>query len=155
MNCSIARALDVVGEWWALLVIRDAFAGVRRFEDFQASLGVARNVLAARLKRLVKQGVLERRPYTDSPPRFEYRLTEKGLALYPVIVSLLVWGDRWECGPGGPPAILVDRETGAPLAPELHDARTGKKLEPRATRLRPGPGADAALRRKLGGGEAR
>ena len=149
MNCSIARALEVVGEWWALLVVRDAFNGVRRFEDFQTNLGVARNVLAARLKRLVEQGVLERRPYSENPPRFEYRLTEKGLDLYPVIISLLAWGDRWECGKKGPPMLLVDRETGAKVAPELRDATSGKKLEPRAMRVVPGPGASAEQRRRF------
>src|SRR5687768_7420595 len=103
MHCSVARTLDVVGEWWTMLIIRDAFRGVRRFEDFQRSLGIARNVLTARLQRLVDEGVIERRPYQDNPLRHEYRLTAKGLDLYPVLVSLMQWGDRWKAGRAGPP----------------------------------------------------
>ncbi len=149
MTCSVARALDVVGEWWSLLVIRDAFMGIRRFEDFQASLGVARNVLAARLKRLVKLGVLERTPYSESPPRFEYRLTEKGLDLYPVIVVLQAWGDKHASGAKGPPVVICDVETGAPIKVGLVDETTGRALDPRRTFATPGPGAPAALRRRL------
>lgn len=151
MNCSIARALDIVGERWSLLVLRDAFAGVTRFEDFQANLGVARNVLAARLKTLVKQGVLARRKYSDGPPRFEYRLTEKGLDLHPILIALMAWGDRWACGPKGPPVVLLDRATNRPIEPELVDRGTGRKLDTRAMVLRPGPGATAEQRRRLGG----
>lgn len=149
MNCSIARALEVVGEWWALLIVRDAFTGVRRFDDFQRNLGVARNVLAARLKRLVKQGVLERHRYSESPPRFEYRLTEKGLDLYPVIVSLLAWGDRWACGAKGPPVVLCDRETGMPIDVQLVDHGTGRRLDPRTTIVKAGLGATAEQRRRF------
>src|SRR3954469_23934976 len=92
--CSIARSLEIVGERWTLLILRDAFLGVRRFEDFQRSTGAARNVLSARLGRLVEEGVLERRRYQERPERFEYRLTDKGLELWPVMVRLLQWGDR-------------------------------------------------------------
>jgi DNA-binding HxlR family transcriptional regulator len=94
MNCSLARALEIVGEWWTLLVLREAFLGARRFEELQDRLGIARNVLTARLKALAKHGVLERRRYQERPARHEYVLTEKGRALYPVIVTLLAWGDR-------------------------------------------------------------
>ncbi len=83
-NCSIAKTLDVVGEWWTPLILRDAFRGTRRFDDFQASLGLARSVLTARLRKLTEQGILERHAYSEHPPRYEYRLTEKGLALFPV-----------------------------------------------------------------------
>src|SRR3954462_7637079 len=93
--CSVARALEVVGERWTLLVLRDAFLGVRRFDDFQRSLGVARNILQARLERLVDEGLLERQPYQERPPRYEYRLTEKGIELWPAIVALMKWGDRY------------------------------------------------------------
>src|SRR5687767_5069851 len=95
MNCSIAQALEVVGEWWTLLILRDVFLGVRRFDDFQKRLGIARNVLADRLDTLVERGILERRPYQDRPPRDEYVLTEKGRDLLPVIHALREWGDRW------------------------------------------------------------
>src|SRR6266516_3217027 len=91
LNCSIARALDVVGEWWTLLIVRDALRGTRRFDEFQASLGMARSVLTSRLRRLTDNGILERRAYSQRPPRYEYHLTEKGRALFPVVTTLLEW----------------------------------------------------------------
>src|SRR5215831_18369237 len=94
-TCAIAAALSVVGDRWTLLILRDAFLGVRRFEDFRSRLGTTRHRLADRLRKLVEHGVLERVPYDERPPRFEYRLTEKGRDLYPVVVSLTRWGDRW------------------------------------------------------------
>jgi DNA-binding HxlR family transcriptional regulator len=93
-NCSIARALELVGERWTLLIVRDAFLGLRRFDEFQDSLGVARNVLAERLNRLVGEGILERNAYSERPPRFEYRLTEKGRDLAIPLLALMQWGDR-------------------------------------------------------------
>jgi len=150
MSCSVARTLEVVGEWWTLLVIRDAFTGIRRFEDFQANLGIARNVLAARLRRLVEQGILEKRRYQEHPPRSEYRLTEKGIDLYPVIITMQQWGDRWASAKKGPPVILVSRASGAPLEPILVDAASREPLDPRQTRARAGPGASAEMRRRLG-----
>src|SRR6266511_5373666 len=93
-NCSIARALELVGERWTLLIIRDAFLGLRRFDQFQRSLGVARNVLTDRLNRLVEEGILRRVPYQERPVRFEYRLTDKGRELWPVMMTLMQWGDR-------------------------------------------------------------
>lgn len=107
MPCSVARTLEVVGEWWTMLVIREAFNGVRRFDDFQSKLGIARNVLAARLQGLVDHGVLERRQYQDRPPRCEYRLTQKGRDLYPVLIAMLTWGDKWMAGEDGPPLKLT------------------------------------------------
>src|SRR5512140_1885367 len=101
MNCSVARTLEVIGEWWSMLVVREAFNGVRRFDDFQARLGIARNVLATRLQSLVEHGILDRRLYQERPERYEYRLTEKGRELYPVLISMMRWGDRWECPEGG------------------------------------------------------
>src|SRR2546422_7515819 len=98
MNCSVARTLDAVGEWWTMLIVRDAFLGIHRFEDFQRRLGIARNVLSARLQTLVEHGILERCRYQDHPPRHEYCLTEKGMELYPVVVSLMRWGDKWTAG---------------------------------------------------------
>src|SRR3954453_4732996 len=92
--CSIARTLELIGERWTILIVRDAFLGVRRFDDFQRSLGIARNVLQNRLERLVEHEILERARYQERPERFEYRLTEKGLDLWPVLVSLISWGDR-------------------------------------------------------------
>src|SRR5205823_14777410 len=104
-NCSIAGTLELIGERWTLLVLRDAFLGVRRFDDFQRDLGVARNVLAARLGRLVDEGVLERVAYQERPERFEYRLTEKGLDLWPVLATLMQWGDQHVMG-GRAPVVL-------------------------------------------------
>src|SRR5688500_13683640 len=104
MNCSIARSLEIVGDWWTLLVVRDALLGIRRFEHFQARLGIARNILTARLKGLVDRGILERHAYQERPRRFEYRLTKKGLDLFPVIIALKEWGDRWE-SERGPPTL--------------------------------------------------
>jgi DNA-binding HxlR family transcriptional regulator len=111
-HCSIARSLELIGERWTLLILRDVFTGNRRFEGIQESLGVARNVLASRLNRLVEEGILYRRPYQDRPERFEYRLTEKGLDLWPVLVTLLAWGDRHLAEEDVPPVVLVHRDCG-------------------------------------------
>ena len=118
-DCSVARALSVVGDRWTMLVLREAFMRTRRFEDFQARTEAPRPILADRLKRLVDNGVLERRQYSERPDRFEYRLTEKGRDLYPVVVSLLTWGDRWMTGPAGPPVEMRHRACGHAMHPEL------------------------------------
>jgi DNA-binding HxlR family transcriptional regulator len=118
-NCSIARTLDVVGEWWTLLILRDAFRGTRRFDDFQASLGMARSVLTARLAKLTEHGVLERRAYSEHPPRYEYHLTDKGRALFPVIAALIAWGDQWAPTPTGPPVVLIHDTCGTVMTPML------------------------------------
>lgn len=110
--CSIARTLSVIGDRWTLLVIRESFLGTRRFDDFQARTGAPRAVLTERLKALVDEAVLERRAYSEHPERFEYRLTEKGRDLYPVVVSLLTWGDRWMPLDDGPPVALRHRDCG-------------------------------------------
>jgi DNA-binding HxlR family transcriptional regulator len=130
-SCSIARSLEIIGERWTLLVVRDAFLGVRRFDDFQRSLGIARNVLAARLGRLVDEGVLERRRYQERPERFEYRLTDKGLGLWPVLVHLLRFGDRYYPDAGGPPMMLHHRDCGGELTDHLVCAKCGAELGPR------------------------
>jgi len=106
MNCSVAQCLEVVGEWWSLLIIRDAFLGIRRFDDFQARLGISRNVLNQRLTRLVEQGVLARVPYQEHPPRCDYRLTDKGRDLWLVVTAMRQWGDKW-AAPNGPPVEIV------------------------------------------------
>lgn len=106
MDCSVARTLEVVGEWWTLLIIREATFGTCRFDDFQASLGIARNTLAARLARLVDRGILDRCQYQERPARYEYRLTEQGRELFPVVIAMWTWGDRWLTGPEGPASVL-------------------------------------------------
>lgn len=108
LNCSVAHALDVIGEWWTLLIVRNIMFGQRRFEAIQVDLGIARNILSDRLGTLVEHGVVEKRKYQDHPERFEYALTEKGRDLFPVIAALLAWGDRWE-SPTGAPLQMVHR----------------------------------------------
>ena len=144
MDCSIAQALEVVGEWWSLLILRDAFKGVRRFEDFQRGLGIARNVLAERLQRLVAEGVFERRQYQAQPDRYEYRLTEKGLDLYPIIVGLMRWGDKWAPAPDGPPVILTHKDCDHDGTPVLTCAACGEQVGPRDMRFRSGRSPEEA-----------
>jgi DNA-binding HxlR family transcriptional regulator len=140
-NCSVARALEVLGDRWTLLVIRDAFLGVRRFDDFQRSLGIARNVLADRLGRLVDEGVLERRRYQERPERHEYRLTAKGLDLLPVTMSLMTWGDRYYAPAEGPPRVVRHRGCGGVVTGHMMCERCGAALGPGDVRAEPGPGA--------------
>jgi DNA-binding HxlR family transcriptional regulator len=143
-NCSIARALELVGERWTMLVLRDVFLGMRRFEEIQRDLGVARNVLAARLGRLVEEGVLEKAPYQERPVRYEYRLTDKGLDLWPVIVELLRWGDRYAAPASGPPVVIRHRDCGGTLGEHRMCTRCGRPLSVRDVRAEPGPGARVA-----------
>jgi DNA-binding HxlR family transcriptional regulator len=141
-NCSIAKTLELIGERWTLLIIRDIFMGVRRFEDFQARNGVARNVLSARLTRLIDEGILEKRPYQDRPVRFEYRLTEKGIALWPVLVTLVKWGDAYTAE-SGPPVLIEHKNCGGEVTDHLTCNRCGQPLTARDVKPRPGPGASA------------
>ena len=138
LTCSVARALSVVGDRWTLLVLRDAFLGVRRFEDFRA-VGLTRHRLADRLKKLVAAGVLERVCYQERPPRFEYRLTEKGRDLYPVLVSLVRWGDRWMAGEAGPPVELIHRGCGHVIMPVLACPYCAEPVTARDMRAQAGP----------------
>jgi DNA-binding HxlR family transcriptional regulator len=126
--CSIAKAIDVLGDPWTMLIIRDAIIGATRFEQFTTRLGIPRATLAARLGHLCDAGVFRRVRYQDSPQRHEYQLTEKGEALRPVVVTLLQWGDRW-LRDDPPPTRLVDAETGCSIEPVLIDASTGTPLE--------------------------
>jgi len=150
VTCSVARTLSVVGDRWTLLILRDAFLRTRRFEDFQARTGMTRHRLADRLRKLVANGVLERVRYQDRPPRFEYRLTEKGLDLYPVVVGLVGWGDRWMAGKAGRPIELIHRTCGHTITPQLACPDCGERLAARDMTARPGP----ALRRLMSGGRA-
>jgi DNA-binding HxlR family transcriptional regulator len=136
--CSAARALEVIGERWTVLIIRDAFLGLRRFDEFQRSLGVARNVLQARLTGLVENGIFERVRYQDRPERFEYRLTEKGVDLWPVVVSLLAWGDR-HAAPDGPPVVIEHRGCGGRMNDRRICEECGALLGPRDAKARRGP----------------
>ena len=140
-NCSIAKTLAVVGEWWTPLILRDAFRGTRRFDDFQASLGMARSVLTARLRKLTDEGILERHRYSEHPPRSEYQLTEKGLALFPLIAALMHWGDTWAPGPAGPPVVLVHDACGNVTQPVLTCPHCHGEVGPRNTHSERGPGS--------------
>ena len=114
LSCSIARTLDVIGDRWTMLILRDAFRGVRRFDALQRDLGIARNLLTDRLNKLVAHGILEKRMYVAHPPRYEYRLTPKGIDLSPALVALMRWGDRW-LADGDPPVSLLHEACGHPL----------------------------------------
>jgi DNA-binding HxlR family transcriptional regulator len=142
-HCSVARTLAVLGERWTLLVLKHSFLGTRRFEDFQGQMGVARNVLSDRLQRLVDDGILERRQYQERPVRHEYKLTQKGRDLYPVLVSLMRWGDQYNA-PEGPPIVLVHEKCGHEADPQLTCTHCGEELDPREMRPLAGPGAQVA-----------
>src|SRR4051812_29155265 len=129
-SCSIARAMEVLGERWTFLILRECFYGVRRFSDMQRNLGIARNILSTRLQSLVAAGVLERTPYRDDPPRFEYRLTAAGRDLYPSIVTLMRWGDRHLQGEHGPPVVLRHNVCGHEADPLLVCAHCHEELHP-------------------------
>jgi DNA-binding HxlR family transcriptional regulator len=140
--CSIARALDVVGERWSLLIIRDAlFAGVTRFNDFQHNLGVATNVLTFRLESLVSAGIMERRRYSDHPVQYEYPLTEKGRDFAPALIALTEWGDRW-ASPDGPPVLYQHAGCGGAVHSEIVCATCGPVAAAEVS-VRPGPGMPA------------
>ncbi|MFI5014359.1 MAG: winged helix-turn-helix transcriptional regulator [Hyphomicrobiales bacterium] len=142
MQCPIARSLERVGEWWSILILRDAFRGLRRFDEFRTSLGVAPNMLTRRLNALVEAGLLRRELYCEHPPRYEYRLTERGKDFRPVLLALLAWGNR-HFSPEGPGVVLVDADSGAPIDPVLVDRKTGRPLEPGSYVVAPGPAAEA------------
>ena len=137
--CSIARALEVVGDRWTILVIREAFLGTRRFEDFQRELGCARNVLTDRLNRLVEAEILRKVPYQARPPRYEYRLTRKGVELWPATMTLMKWGDR-HLAPDGPPTRILHKDCDGELDERLGCDRCGAELGPRDVYAAPGPG---------------
>jgi DNA-binding HxlR family transcriptional regulator len=147
--CSIARTVDLTGDWWTPLVMREAFYGARRFEQFQSQLGLSRNVLAQRLERLVEEGMLKRLPYQERPLRHEYRLTEKGRDFFTVLAAMMRWGDRWLAGDAGPPIELRDRESGEQVQLEVVDSKTGEPVDIRRVVATPGPGLPKQLARQL------
>jgi DNA-binding HxlR family transcriptional regulator len=139
MQCSVARALSVIGDRWTMLVLRDAFLRTRRFEDFQRQLGVTRHLLANRLRKLVAAGILEKVRYQEKPARYEYRLSDKGRDLYPVIVALLRWGDRWMANEEGPPLALVHKACGHRMHPTLVCSDCGEAITPKDVTPELGP----------------
>jgi DNA-binding HxlR family transcriptional regulator len=140
--CSIARTLEVLGERWTLLIIRDVFSRRRRFDQIQENLGIARNVLSARLDWLVAEGILERRPYQQRPARYEYFLTEKGLELWPVMVAMMHWGDR-HLTDTGPPVVIRHKDCGGPVDDRGICERCGERLDAHDAYTEQGPGAVA------------
>ncbi|HEX3825860.1 MAG TPA: helix-turn-helix domain-containing protein [Sporichthyaceae bacterium] len=142
VNCSVAQCLEVVGEWWSLLIVRDAFLGVRRFDDFQARLGISRSVLNQRLTRLVEQGVLDRVRYQEHPPRDEYRLTDKGRDLWGVVTVMRQWGDKW-AAPDGPPIEVVHKACGHLSEARFTCSHCGEAVGPRSMQAVVGPGGGA------------
>ena len=141
MNCGIGRALEAFGDWWTLLIVRDAFFGARRFSDFQRSLGIAKNVLTSRLEHLVDHGIFERVDVGAEGERFEYRLTEKGEALLTVLTAMREWSDEWVFGRGNEPVIVRDRRTGRRVPKLRVTDADGRLLSRRDLRSEPGPGA--------------
>ncbi len=150
MQCPIARSLERVGEWWSILILRDAFHGLTRFDQFQKSLDIAPNILTRRLNALVESGLLERRSYSERPPRYEYVLTERGRDFRPVLWALLAWGNK-HFAPEGPSVLVVDSETGEPAEPVLVDRHSGRPLVEPDFRPAAGPAADSRTRLRYAG----
>ena len=147
MQCPIARSLERVGEWWSMLILRDALLGLTRFDQFQESLGIAPNILTRRLKALVEAGLLERRGYSDRPPRYEYVLTQAGRDFRPVLWSFVAWGNK-HFAPEGPRVVIVDSKTGTVADPVLVDRISGRPLVPPDFCSAPGPAASAQTRQR-------
>jgi DNA-binding HxlR family transcriptional regulator len=131
--CPIARATDLIGDWWTPIILRNAFMGERRFEQFQESLGVSRAILTSRLNRLVKEGLMTKVAYSEHPPRYEYRLTDKGRDFWQVLAAMWRWGEDWMWENGEAPVMLIDRDTGKEIRPITVDANTGEPLDVRKT----------------------
>lgn len=132
MHCSVAQALEIIGEWWTLLILRDSFLGIRRFDDFVDRLGISRNVLATRLDTLVDAGILERAAYDDARGRYDYLLTDKGRALWPVMTALRQWGDEWIYGAGNEPLLLEHRDHGHMTIAQMTCDVCGEPLDARS-----------------------
>ncbi len=150
MRCSIAGAVELIGDRWAILLIRDLSFGLSRYDDLRANTGIPAATLSARLKQLVETGIVRRIRYQENPPRDEYRLTAKGRDLWKVLLALREWGDRWDASGFGAASVeTVDMDTGRPLRLALIDVETGQAVPPGRARLRPGPGADDRTHRLL------
>ena len=146
MACSIARTLEVAGEPWSPLIIRDVWVGLTRFDEIQRDLGISRKVLTERLKWLVHQGVLEQRVYSERPLRHEYLLTQKGWELADILLAISAWGDRWTAGEAGPPVLRRHRTCGHLTQAELRCAHCGEPIHASEVDVEPGPGAKHAGR---------
>ncbi len=147
MQCPIARSLERVGEWWSILILRDAFLGSTRFDQFQKNLGIAPNMLTRRLNGLVESGLMERRLYSERPPRSEYVLTERGRDFRPVLWALLAWGNK-HFSPEGKSVVLVDAETGVEADPVIIDRISGRPMVPPDFTVVAGPAANENTKRR-------
>ena len=154
MQCPIARSLERVGEWWSILILREAFYGARRFDEFQKNLQIAPNMLTRRLAALVEDGLLERRQYSERPPRYEYVLTDCGRDFRPVMLALLAWGNK-HFAPEGISVQVIDRETGKVADPVLVDGESGVPMRIGRHVVAPGPAASEGTRKRLEGLSAR
>jgi DNA-binding HxlR family transcriptional regulator len=154
MDCPIARTLDRVGEWWSILILRDALGGMTRFEEFQKSLGIAPNMLTRRLSALVEAGFLERRRYSAHPPRHEYVVTERGRDFRPILMALIAFGNR-QFAPEGASVTIVDAVSGAPADPILVDRLTGRPIVSSEFELIAGPAASEATKARMAARAAR
>jgi len=141
MQCPVARSLERVGEWWSIMILRDSFCGLTRFDEFEKSLGIAPNMLTRRLTGLVEAGLLERRQYNERPPRFEYVLTERGRDFQPVLATLMAWGNK-HFAPEGASVVIVNRETGELADPVVVDRVSGRPLSDPVFSTAPGPAAE-------------
>lgn len=148
MPCPIARSLERVGEWWSILILRDAFYGLTRFDEFQKSLGIAPNMLTRRLNGLVEEGLLERVQYSEKPPRFEYQLTALGRDFRPVLLAFLAWGNK-HFSPEGASVVLIDSATGKRADPVLVDGVTGKRIKHKEHVIAAGPAATPGIKERL------
>lgn len=148
MPCPIARSLGKVGEWWSILILRDAFYGLTRFDEFEKSLKIAPNMLTRRLAGLVAGGLMEKRQYSARPPRYEYLLTEKGRAFKPVLLAFIGWGNQ-HLAPEGASLLVVNRETGEPAEQILVDANSGRTISDEDYMFAPGPAAPELMRVRL------
>ncbi len=156
--CSIARSLAVFGDRWTLLLLRECFMGVKKFADFQQNLGISKTIISERLKHLIDHGILEKTAYQQNPPRYKYRLTRKGLDIYPVFLSIARWGDVYYAGDDGVPMIYTHKACGKPMHAVSSCSECGEPLDAREVIARPGPGAgpharsanDPALKQKVG-----
>ena len=146
---SVGHVLEIIGEGWSMLIIREAFLGTKRFEEFQRQLGIARNILTSRLRQLCENDILERVPIKQGARRHEYLLTAKGKELMPLLIALTQWGDKWVFGDGNEPFVFEDRQHSEPISRiQVHSAR-GESLRPRDIRIVPGPGADGESRVRI------
>ncbi len=143
MHCSLARGLEMIGDWWSPLILRDLFLNVTRFDDLIEDLGISRNLLTSRLNALIDKGVIEREAYQRHPPRYEYRLTEAGRDLVPAILALTAWGDRWARPKQGSPILFVHKACGHQFQPQVTCSECGELIKAETVAAVPGPGGAA------------